>query len=138
MANFSEKVDKFIIDTEDKLLAVVRTSIKKTVRDAQDFVTVDTGFLRRSGAAMLNDIPRGQGRGRKRRPGEAGVLAEYNSDNYGSFLEATLARMKLGDVFFWGWTAKYAKYENLRSGFFDIAVQNFPQHVKSAVQEFKK
>lgn len=144
MSNFEEVIDKFVINTEAKLLAVVRTAIQSTVEEAQTprpkggKMPVDTGFLRWSGLASLNARPSGQGKGRERSASESvGPLAEYSTPR-GDILARVLGEMKIGDSFYWGWTAIYARKQEAYNGFLDSAVANFKTHVAKAVAEFRK
>lgn len=139
MDKFEQTIDKFVINTQERLLAVVRTSIQATVEEAQTSkMPVDTGFLRWSGVATLNSLPMGDSSGRRRRSGENGVLPEYSDGKRGGILSKTLAELKIGDTFYWGWTARYAKYQEMRRGFLETALMNFKSHVDRAVSEFKK
>lgn len=142
---FETQIDKFVVDTQEKMLAVMRTSIDAVVKETQlprkqgGRMRVDTGFLRWSGVSALNQIPRGPIRGRKRGkldPKE-GMLAEYAGDG-GKAVVTNLSRMKIGDVFYFGWTAHYARYREAYDGFLAAALQNWQTHVNNAVKRLKK
>lgn len=74
--NFATQIDQIIINTEQKLLNVIASSIDELVKQAQTptakggKMRVDTGFLRNSGIASLNAPPVGQTVGRRRNAGE--------------------------------------------------------------------
>lgn len=131
---FESTIDKFVVDTEQKMLIVARESINAVVEEAQTPVSkggkmrVLTGFLRSTGLASLNAPPRGPSVGDKTK------TYTWNGDS----IVAVLARMKLGDVFYFGWTANYAKYREVYDGFLDSALQNFQQHVNESIRRFKK
>lgn len=131
--NFLMQIDRFVLDSEARILAVVRQSISNVIEDAQTPVAkggrmrVKTGFLRSSGVASLNGPPAGPGKGSPDR-------------NYvwtGEPVNIALARLKIGDVFYFGWTAKYAKYRELYDGFLSAAAQKWQQHVDMATKQFK-
>lgn len=140
---FEAVIDDFVNKTKEKLLNIARDSIKLTIRECQTPVVkggkmrVDTGFLRSSGVAALNRIPTGPDEGRKRMPGEVGVLPEYGRYEEESYLIPVLAKMKYGDTFYFGWTAKYAKYRELYDGFMDSAVVKWPETVSKVVKGMK-
>ena len=124
--SFDAVIDRVVADTEEKMLAVVKNSIQEVVEDAQTPLSkggkihVDTGFLRSSGQAQLNQIPVGQTEGRKRADGEVGV------------------KMKIGDVFYFGWTARYAQIREIYDGFMESAVMKWKQIVDGQIRRLKK
>lgn len=130
---FLTQIDKFVINSEARMLAVARTAISNVVDDMQTPVAkggrmrVKTGFLRASAVANLNSMPSGESR-----PVRGGV---YVYD--GSPVNAALARMKIGDIFYFGWIARYAKYRELHDGFLETAVQKWQSHVDRAVAVFR-
>jgi hypothetical protein len=130
----STQIDKIIINTEARLNAVMRQAISAVVDDAQTPVAkggkmrIDTGFLRSSGVASLNAAPRGIARGEKNRT--------YTWD--GESLNKILAKMIIGDAFYFGWTAHYAKYREAHDGFLESALQKWQSHVDKATAYFKK
>ena len=78
---------------------------------------VDTGFLRASGQASLNGMPSGPSRGERKEPNSY----SYNSND----IQVRLGEMQLGSVFYFGWTAAYARYRELYDGFLEGAVQHW-------------
>lgn len=141
--NFETQIDKIIINSEARLLAVVRSAIGGVIEDAQNTkakggkMPVDTGFLRNTGVAQIGQIPSGPTRGRARKPGEVGVLPEYAYDEQNGPLNIILAKLKIGDVFYFGWTAEYAKIREAYDGFLESALQNWQRHVDTAVNKFR-
>lgn len=142
--NFDAVIDKIVADTEEKMLAVVKNSIQEVVEDAQTPLSkggkihVDTGFLRSSGQAQLNQIPVGQTEGRERADGEIGVLPEYAVPDNADYILPTLAKMKIGDVFYFGWTARYAQIREIYDGFMESAVMKWKQIVDGQIRRLKK
>lgn len=141
--NFDVQMDKIVADTKEKMFAVVKNSIQEVVQDAQTPVAkgglmrVDTGFLRSSGVAALNEMPSGPTEGRKRLPNETGVLPEYKYDEK-NFLIPILSKMKIGDKFYFGWTAKYATIRELFDGFMEVAIMRWGEIVDEQIRRLKK
>lgn len=141
---FNKQLDEFVGKTEEKILAVTKNSIQEVVEEASTPVKlggkmrVDTGFLRSSGTASLNQLPTGESEGRKRIAGELGVLPEYSNYNTGSVLQAVLADFKLGDTFYFGWCANYAIYRETYDGFLVSACQNWSSIVDKNMRRLKK
>lgn len=132
--NFDVEIQNFVNKTKENLLNVLKNAIQEVVEEAETPVEkggkmrVDTGFLRHSGVAKLNELPRGETEGRKRNKGEVGVLPEYKMED--NFLSKVLVDMKLGDSFYFGWTAKYAPIREIYDGFLETATDNFSKYVE--------
>ena len=131
---FETQIDKFIINTEEKMLVVVREAIDAVIEEAQTpkdeggKMRVDTGFLRASGVAQIGKMPSGPSVGDKKQ------TYEWATDQLGPIL----ASFKIGDVFYFGWTAKYARVRETYDGFLDAAAQNWQSHINDAIKRFKK
>lgn len=142
--SFDAVIDRVVADTKNKMLAVVKNSIQEVVEDAQTPLAkggkmhVDTGFLRSSGQARLNQLPVGQTEGRDRAEGEMGVLPEYAIPDNADYILPTLAKMKIGDTFYFGWTARYAQIREIYDGFMESAVMKWKQIVDSQIRRLKK
>lgn len=141
---FRTQVEKICVNIEKGLLGAVKNAIRETVQEAQKprddggKMPVDTGFLRWSGTASLNQAPVGLYKGRLRKKGEEGVLPEYKMNNEGGkMLNTCLVEMKLGDTFHFGWTAKYAYYQEIYCGFMESAVANFKYHFDKELRRLK-
>lgn len=138
--DFKTQIDKIVVRTEQRLLNVVAVSIMELVNEAQTptvqggKMRVDTGFLRSSGISSLNTPPVGASVGRKRNKGETGFLYQWDGEAIG----VTLAKMKIGDTFYFGWTAKYAKYREAFDGFLESAVQKWQNIVDQKVATYRK
>lgn len=133
ITSLKTQMDAIVMRTEERILAVTKQAIYDTVEQAQEVrptgkMPFDTGFLRHSGTSSLNTPPTGPIRGEK-----AGKY-KWSDDT----LLSILARMKIGDVFYFGWTAVYARKQEARHGFLESAVMNWQSHVDKAVAVFRK
>ena len=131
---FEAQVQGIVDNTEAKILAIFREGVQRTVDIAQTPTAkggrmhVDTGFLRASGQGSLNGMPTGPTRN------ESG--APVTTDDASVVL--ALANMKIGDTFFFGWTANYAKYREYQDGFLRLAAQQWPQTIEAVAAEARK
>lgn len=132
--DFKTDIDRFVANTNQRLLNVVVGAIQSTVHEAQTpagekggRMRVKTGFLRGSGLATLNVLPSGQSRPDKGKT--------YKWD--GESLTKILDQMKFGDVFYFGWVAHYAKYREAFDGFLEAAMQNWQKHVDTEVSYYR-
>lgn len=131
--NITTQIDRIIINTEARMKAVVRSAISDTINDAQKLKTqggrmpVRTGFLRASGVAALNARPMGPSKGDPK---------QFYSWT-GEPLNIVLAQLKLGDTFYWGWTAIYANVQEVRNGFLAASLMNWQRNVDKAVRYFR-
>lgn len=139
---FEAVIDNFVRESKEKMLLVVKESIQDVIEEAETPIQkggkmpVDTGFLRNSGQGALNTMPVGEIRGRRRLAGETGVLPEYvkNSD----FLSPVIGKMKIGDIFNYGWTAIYAQTREIYNGFLGSTIMNWQQIVNNNIRKLKK
>ena len=141
---FDLKVSKVCLELKEELLGAVKNAIRNTVEEAQKprndggKMPVDTGFLRWSGTASLNKVPTGLLEGRLRGKGEVGVLPEYKLGNEGGkMLNTCLIDMKVGDTFYFAWTARYAYYQEMKCGFMESAVMNFGSYLDKELRRLK-
>ena len=141
---FKQQMNAITNNIQERLLGALKNTIRKTVEEAQTPVKeggkmrVDTGFMRWSGTAALNHIPAGLRKGRLRKKGEEGVLPEYSmKEAGGKMLNTVLADMKIGDTFYFGWTAEYAPHWEMYDGFVVSAVNNFSFHFNEEVRRLK-
>lgn len=143
--NFNKKftgvIDKFIVNTEELMLDVVKNSIQDLVEEATIPVKaggkmpVDTAFLRKSGTGAINELPVGETEGRRRMPGEVGELYESNPSED---VKSILAKLKLGDTFYYGWTARYAIYQEFKHGFLVSACAKWQNFIDNNIRKLKK
>ena len=142
--DFNVKMDKIIANTKEKMFAVFKDSFQDVIEEASTPVAsggkmrVDTGFLRSTGSGALNALPRGESEGRKRLPGEIGVLPEYSNYDFTNSLQSLLLQMKSDNTIYWGWSANYAKYRELYDGFLISACQNWKSYVENNTRRLKK
>lgn len=134
-SNFADQVGAFVAKSEGRMTAVFRQSVQDVINEAQEprgsggNMPVDTGFLRNSGQAALNNTPSGE---------------SVKPDNYAggtwSADEAALiiSRAQLGDRVVFGWVANYAPYMERRYGFLRLAAQNWPDIVRKNAQKLEK
>ena len=133
MENIETQIDRIVIKTEARLLAVARQGIADTIAETQKpkaqggRMPVLTGFLRASGVAAVNSIPRGPTKG----------LKTQGYSWAGESINIVLAQMKLGDTFYWGWTAIYANVQEIRNGFLGGALMNWQRNIDKAVNFFR-
>lgn len=141
MSKFAATIENWVKETEQRMLAVTFDALNNMVNDMQERVSeggrmrVDTGFLRASGRAALNQIPTGEGQ----KPADA-PTGQYTGvyDTWdGQPLLATLFDMKLGDTFYWGWTANYAAARETYDGFMDTRLQNWQIYIDSSTNKLR-
>lgn len=130
---FTQQIDEFVKKSKDKQLAVIRQSLSDIIDNAQTTVAkggkmrVLTGFLRASGAASLNAPPKGAIRGDRKKT--------FIWD--GESINIVLAKLKIGDTFFFGWTARYAKHREVNDGFLASALLKWKKIVGANIRKLK-
>lgn len=135
MSTFTAQIDGFIRKSQTLTTGVVREAAQSMIEEAQTSrfkggkMPVDTGFLTNSGKAQIGSLPSGQSEAPE---GYSG--AEWS--NQGQF-QAVLAQLQPGDIFYYGWTAVYARKMEIRYMFAHTAAQNWQQHVARAVTQLK-
>lgn len=138
------KAQMVIESFEENAFRVYKRSIQDVVIDASitdkegGKMPIDTGFLRISGAASINTIPHGPDKGRARQPGEIGVLPEYSKPDIAGMLENVLIKLKPSDIFYFGWSARYAYFRELKNGFLESACQKWEDFVEKNFKEVNK
>lgn len=134
LTDLKTQMDAIVIRTEERMLAVTKQAIYDTIDEAQKprakggRMPVITGFLRRTGISSLNTPPSGPIRG------DRDKTYTWAEDSVLSIL----TRMKIGDVFYFGWSAIYARKQNARHGFLDAALMNWQRNVDAAIAVFRK
>lgn len=137
----SADIEDFVVKSNDRLLAVMRGSLRDVVEDMQTptgkggRMRVDTGFLRASGRASLEGFPTGNGVQPANAP--TGQYTGIYDDWTGDSVNAVLLNMELGDTFFWGWVARYAPVREIYDGFMDTALQNWQGYVNTNSERFR-
>jgi len=120
MGKFKAEVDKWITESEARMLRVTRFAVQDVVNEAQTSIRkegkmpVVTGFLRASGASNIGSMPLGPDKRFKDEPGSYPSPDSYITD---SKVSVNLANLKFGDVFYFGWTAEYARVIEMREAF---------------------
>ena len=140
--SFSKQIEAIVNKNIKVLEAVAKQSIQDVVNRSQlqgpsvanpsggkgGDMPVDTGFLRASGAGSLEGMPSGPSSNPQKLP-------HKYSDNS---VVSALANLKLGDTFYFGWTADYALKTNVRYGFMDKAIQNWQGYVTKNAEDAAK
>jgi len=136
--SFSAQVSAIVLKHKELAEIVARESIQRLVDQAQTpkakggNMPVDTGFLRASGQMSYTGMPTGPTRGREREGEESGVI--YPSSD----VFTMLAGFSIGVTAFFGWSAAYARKQNLYNGFLDKAVNNWQKIVDATVRDVIK
>lgn len=130
--DFSTQIDEFIVDTERKLLGVIQSALTDMTNQAntarpEGRLPKLTGFLQHSAAASINSRPMGETRGDKK---------QTYTFNVNQVL-AVIARLKLGETFYFGWTAEYARLMEARYGFLEGALMDWQTYINNAVKRLK-
>jgi len=132
--SFAADMNKHLTRYEKRLMKVTRASIQEVVNIAQTptakggRMRVDTGFLRASGGAALNQRPSG--------PTSADDAVSGGSQT-GEPLAVALAKMQPGDALYWGWTANYALPREFKDGFARGAAEQWERIVDSKAAQAK-
>lgn len=131
-SNLAADIEDFVEVCDKRMVALMRQSLSDVIDNAQlaagkgGRMRVNTGFLRASGQASLTGMPTGPIRGELTEPG-----AYRSVDKYSDTVKVALligehsGGMKLGDTFYFGWTAAYAQYRELFDGFLEGALQHW-------------
>lgn len=133
---FSAQVHDIIRRNAPLFTMVAQEAAQRLIHQAQTpkakggKMPLDTGFLRASGRTSLTGMPTGPVRGRERAEGEAGPF--YTAPD-----SVVIAGFKLGMTIFFGWTAVYARKQNLYNGFLDSAVKNWQKIVDGVVRDLR-
>jgi hypothetical protein len=120
--DFASQVGAFVAKSTPRMTAVFRQSAQDLIEEAQrprgsgGNMPVDTGFLRNSGVAALNNTP----------SGESIKPDSYAGGTWDSDAAALIiSRAQLGDRIIFGWTARYSVYMEARYRFLRLAAQNW-------------
>lgn len=119
--SFSGQIDDWVRETEQRMTAVFRESVQRTLSNAQQGVPVDTGYLRASLQVSLQSMPRIEKNtsiktalteagaafagGRGQMPNRARGAGFFQPT--GDYV-LTVARATIGDTVYAGYTASYA------------------------------
>ena len=134
MISFSQQVGKWAQQSQARTTAVFRDSAQEMVRRMQRTVArggnmpVDTGYLRNSLLGSTSSVPTM----RENATGEADQVV------------LTIARLQLGQTFYAGWTANYARHvhygTNGRPGrlWRDLAAQQWHSIVQQSARDIER
>jgi hypothetical protein len=144
MAKFKRVYGSFTADVEDivrvsqeRMTAVARASIQDVIDNAQQSVykggrmRIDTGFLRASGQGSLTGMPTGPVRGESKEK-------HYYDNGNDNIVVAQLGELKIGMIFYFGWTAAYAQYREIYDGFLEGALQHWGRIVAFNTDKLRK
>jgi len=126
---FAEDTKKWINETKQRQLAWIRTALQDLDKEIATPVAkggnmpVITGNLRRSRLASTDSMPGLGGR-------------EFKADP-GAQIAGVLANLKLGQKFFYGFQAIYARRVEEIRGFLRLAIQRWPMIQAQAAQKVK-
>ena len=136
--SFEDSISDWVRKTENRMLAVFQLSCSYAVEEAQlpiglgGRMRIDTGFLRASGTGSKVEMPK------------INVNAQPGTFTYAyqeSEVELVLTTLKLGDTFYFGWTASYAAAREYGASgqepdaFLRGAVGRWQEFVNRATQE---
>lgn len=133
--DFGVKMDKIVENSAEKAFAVYKQSLQDLVEEASIPVKaggkmpVRTGFLRLSGTGAINQIPKGESEGQKD--------AIYQS-NPSKSIKPILEELKPTDKFFYGWSARYAIYQEFIHGFLVSACAKWQSFVDKNIRSLKR
>lgn len=135
MANeFQAQVAAIVLKNKQLMRIVAQESVQRLINQAQlpkakgGSMPVDTGFLRASGQGSYSGFPTGPVRG------DPEIKYPYSE----SATITMLAQFTIGATFYFGWTAIYARKQNLYNGFLDKAVANWQKIVNGVVKDIAK
>ncbi|NUM72736.1 hypothetical protein HUU40_00100 [candidate division KSB1 bacterium] len=128
---FSAQVDEIVRRNSALMGMVAQESIQRTIKIAQTpkrkggKMPLRTGFLRASGRLSLTGVPTGP-----IRPAKKG-------EKYSSSENVIIAGFKLGASVFWGWTAIYARKQEMHNDFLGSALRRFQKTVDEVVLDLR-
>lgn len=132
---FGVTVDAWVRKTEQRMLAVFRESVQRLTSNAIARTPVDTGYLKSSVVASLQQMPQVN-------PNAKGVAGSSYSVDVGA-IATVLAGAKIGDVAYIGWVASYGPIieaghsKQAPAGFVRVSALEWPRIVSEVTQEAK-
>lgn len=143
---FSARVDEWVRATKQRQEAVFRDSCQRVLKEMQrptakgGNMPVDTGYLRNSLLGSTSQVPAMRD---EKAATEDQVILSLDVETPPP-VELTLAKLKLGDTFYAGYTANYARdrhYMNTDSpgGMWrDLAVQRWQEFVNASARDLQR
>lgn len=131
MGKFSDDVEAFADKTKAQLMAIFRESCQRAVGEMQTPVgaggnmRIDTGFLRASGVASVDEIQVRE----VSRPANWSTQPASTPDPAAGEVALVLAGMGEGQTFFFVYTADYARHREVRDGFVRLTAQRWTELV---------
>jgi len=134
MADFGQQVAAHAERYKKRMRAVAKESVQKTVEIMQQptgdggRMRVETSFLRASLAANIGSMPSGESE-------NLGGAFSYD----GTAVAVALLKWnpELGEVFYLGYVANYARPREAKDGFLRGAVELWPRTVNEVAQKVK-
>lgn len=127
--SFSSAVDAWTRKSEDRMERVFRESCQRLINEVQGNVPVDTGYLRSSSVAT-------EGAPTPMRADAKGQKGQTYTFVFGQ-TATVLAGLKVGQTFFFCYTAVYARVVEFRRGYVRLAAQKWKSIVREVVAEAK-
>lgn len=130
---FAASVNAYVRKASHRMEAVFKQSVQEVAIQANVPVAqggnmrVDTGFLRNSQVAALNEEPSG--------PSKNGDDPQGNPD---ADVAMVISQASVGDVIWVGWSANYARHREYQDGFLDSALQDWQKIVRRNAARAKK
>lgn len=149
MAKFRAQVHRIIRRNRALLTMVAQESVQRLIHRAQTpkakggKMPLDTGFLRASGRMSLTGMPTGPVRGVEvkgaapKGRSKAAKAEREERQVYSSPDTVSISGFKLGTSIFFGWTAIYARRQNLYNGFLDSAIRNWQKIVDGVIRDLR-
>jgi len=127
--SFAAQVDEFVLKTQARYEAVMKTAVANVVEDISDRTPVDTGFLRAS-LTVTTEEPTPA----SRRKGDGYVAPPY---------ALVINELRAGQTIYAAFAANYAGFveygtRNMKgAGMVRLAAQAWPRHVANAIATAK-
>lgn len=132
-SNFTATVDKWVLQTNERIQAVIKTAAQSVIEEVSILTPVDTGYLRASLTVTFNaPLP-------IRRDAKPAEGQTYQAPNY----SLSISGMEAGDTIFASFVAAYAAAVEYGArgragrGMVRLAAQNWQEHVNRAVAQAK-
>lgn len=133
--NFLGQVERWVMQSQQRMEAVFKESTKRTVNIAQELIPVDTGFARASIRGSLESMPTIDPSARP----VAGQEYHYNEGE----ITSVIASARMGDTIYIGWTASYVGFleaghsQKAPAGFVRLAALQWNTTVAAVSSELK-
>lgn len=129
--SFSAQIESWNDLTFRQTTDVFKQSAQEVLRDAQENVRVDTGFLKNSMYSGLNGDTSAEG------PSKGKPDVDYTTRKNEDYV-LTIAGSELGDSITGGWSAEYSLAREEKDAFLASAAQNWQQIVYKNANKIKR